>query len=218
MACVYGWLLCGIPGVEANAFVSGTFGPWDAGAPRKVVRQGKTGKTQAKHPMVGDAAKVPASGPPPPPLQLDPDVPEQALDAPNRLGGNLTETPLYLAALFYQHFLTKVDGPRCQHMPTCSRFASQAVARYGIWGIPLGLDRIIQDPHSSALRILPEVDVGDTRRFWDPLENYLFWKPELFDAFPPRVKEQSLELSQNQENRPPASRPSAFAPNAESKK
>lgn len=184
-----------VPQAQADADVAGSFGPWDAGPRRKVQRQGRTGKAQPMHPMVGDAAKVPASGPPPPPLQTDPDVPERALEAPNRLGGRLAETPLYLAALFYQHFLTKVDGPRCQHMPTCSRFASQAVARYGVLGIPLGLDRIIQDPHSSALRLLPEVDIGDTRRFWDPLENYLFWEPQRFDAFPPRVTEEPLRLS-----------------------
>lgn len=188
------WLWLGAPPVSANAFAMGTFGPWDAGDERPVERQGKAGKAQARHPMVGDSAKVPASGPPPPALQSDPDVPENALVAPNRLGGRLSETPLYLASLFYRHFLTKVDGPRCQHLPTCSRFAAQAVSRYGVWGIPIGLDRMIQDPHSSALRILPEVDIGETRRFWDPVDNYIFWKKENFAAFPPRVPEKPLAL------------------------
>lgn len=185
-------MLLGISPLSANAFAVGTFGPWDAGDARGVVRQGKAAKARAKHPMVGDAAKVPASGPPPPPLQSDPDVPEGALDAPNRLGGRLIETPLYLASLFYRHYLTKVDGPRCQHLPTCSRFAAQAVSRYGLFGIPIGLDRIIQDSHTSAFRILPEVDVGGTRRFWDPVDNYIFWQPNNFAAFPPRVPEQPL--------------------------
>lgn len=170
------------------------FGPWDAGDKRPVKRQGKAGKTRLSHPVLGDPAKVPASGPPAPDLRQDPDVPETALGTVNVVGGGLSANPLFLAALVYSNFLTKMDGPRCQHYPTCSRFANQAVARHGVLGIVLGVDRLIQDDHSSTARRLPEIDTGGSMRLYDPLENYEFWLKERITAFPPAVPEEPLAL------------------------
>ena len=166
------------------------FGPFDGGEKRDVVRQTKKGKTRAAHPMVGAPAKVPGEGPPPPPLRLPQDVPESALVAPNTVGGALSSNPLWLASLVYANFITRLDGPRCQHLPTCSRFASQAVARHGALGILMGLDRLIATDASSSIRLLPQVEgYGTIPRHFDPLENYEFWRPELFTGFPPPVPE-----------------------------
>jgi putative component of membrane protein insertase Oxa1/YidC/SpoIIIJ protein YidD len=171
------------------------FAPFDAGAMRAVKRQGEPGTPRVAHPVVGLAAKVPGDGPPPPPLRRAPDLPELALKNPNAAPG-LSSNPLYLASLVYSRMLTRVDGPRCQHLPTCSRFASQAVGRHGALGIPLGLDRLIQGNQSSAVRYHPEVTgVGEWARHYDPLENYEFWRPELFTGMPPLVDEEPLDLS-----------------------
>ncbi|MFZ9885861.1 MAG: membrane protein insertion efficiency factor YidD [Myxococcota bacterium] len=172
------------------------FGPWDAGESREVKRSGVAQRPRRPHPMTGDAAKVPASGPPAPALRADVDLPELALDVGNRVGGALSANPLYLAALFYSGFLTKVDGPRCQHYPTCSRFANQAVARHGLVGVLLGLERVITDENSSALRRLPELELpGETQpRYYDPVDNYEFWLPDRIVAFPPHVDEVPLAL------------------------
>lgn len=174
-----------------------SFGPWDGGAPREVKRGGVAQRPRVAHPMVGDAAKVPASGPPAPPLRADIDLPELALDVGNRVGGALSANPLYLASLFYAGFLTKVDGPRCQHYPTCSRFANQAVARHGIVGVLLGLERVITDENSSSLRRLPELELpGETQpRYYDPVDNYEFWLPGRITAFPPQLDEVPLPLT-----------------------
>jgi hypothetical protein len=180
------------------------FGPFDAGAPRPVKRQGREGIPRAAHPMVGLAGQIPGGGPPPPTLRLDPDLPELATSSPNSAPG-LSSNPLFLAALFYSNFLTRTDGPRCQHLPTCSRFASQAVARHGVLGIPLGLDRVIQPSMSSVLRALPDVQYGDMVRHYDPLENYEFWKPEYFTGFPPLVPEEPLP--ENDLTPPPSQSP-----------
>ena len=169
------------------------FGPWDAGDKRAVTRQGQAGLSRVKHPMLGDAAKVPASGPPPPSLRHDEDVPETAVATPNRVGASLSANPLYLASLVYSNFLTKMDGPRCQHLPTCSRFASQAVARHGVWGIPMGLERLIQDDWSSSSRRLPEVEHNGTMRLFDPLENYEFWRDDFARGGKTSVAEEPLE-------------------------
>lgn len=170
------------------------FGPWDAGSKRAVTRQGRKGRQRSVHMFVGDPAKVPGEGPAAPPLRRDVDVPETALEHPNRIGPSLSSNPLWLASLFYSNFLTRVDGPRCHHYPTCSRFASQAVAKHKLMGIFLGLDRILQPPVSSALRGLPTVDASGQSRSFDPLENYEFWKPEKFTGFPPLVDEEPLAL------------------------
>jgi len=170
------------------------FGPWDAGEKRDVKRQGKAGFARTKHPVVGEVAKVPGDGPPPPPLRSDPDVPETAIATANDVAGGMSSNPMYLAALVYGRLLTRVDGPRCQHYPTCSRFANQAVARHGVIGIFIGLDRLIQPPQSSALRSLPQIEGFGGVRHLDPLENYEFWKPGRFTGFPPAVDEEPPEL------------------------
>lgn len=172
------------------------FGPFEAGDVRGVKRGGKSGKARPLHPMVGEAAKVPASGPPAPPLRTDPDLPELALSTGNSVGSALSANPLYLAALFYSGFLTKVDGPRCRHYPTCSRFANQAVARHGVIGIFLGLERVITDESSSSVRRLPEIDMPNDPqpRYFDPVDNYEFWLPGRLQAFPDVVPEEPLAL------------------------
>ena len=209
--CVLGWgllLALAPPALAADAQPSSTttkakappakggaaaaFGPFDAGAARPVTRQGARGRERWAHPVVGARDHIPGSGPPPPALREDPYVPEPGTMSVNVVGGALSANPLYLASLFYANFLTRTDGPRCQHLPTCSRFAAQAVAKHGVFGIPMGLDRVIQPPVSSALRPLPDVVYGEAVRHWDPLENYEFWKPENFTGLPPLVPEEPL--------------------------
>ena len=190
-------LLCSAPALTAAPTHphAPAFGPFDGGAPRPVARQGQKGAPRKAHPMVGEAAKVPGEGAPPPPLRLDPDVAETALVKPNAIGSGLSSNPLYLAALIYANVITRLDGPRCQHLPTCSRFASQAVARDGVVGILMGLDRLIQPGESSAVRRLPEVEGYGGMRFFDPLENYEWWHPERFTGLPPATAEEPLALS-----------------------
>lgn len=180
---------------KATASLHGLpFGPFESGATRPVTRQGAAGKARHPHPVVGAVGHIPGAGPPPPALRTDPYLPELATSSPNAAPG-LSSNPLNLAALFYANFLTRTDGPRCQHLPTCSRFASQAVAKHGVLGIPLGLDRVIQPPQSSSLRPLPDVVYGEMVRHWDPLENYEFWKPENFTGLPPLVPEEPLTFT-----------------------
>ena len=170
------------------------FGPFDAGSSRSVERQAVKGLTRRAHPAVGDRDHIPGGGPPRPAIRPDPDLPELATSSPNAAPG-LSSNPLFFAALIYGNFLTRVDGPRCQHLPTCSRFASQAVARHGLLGIALGLDRVIQPAMSSTVRLLPDVEFGDSVRHYDPLENHEFWVPGRFSGFPQPTPEMPLRFS-----------------------
>ena len=161
------------------AFANG-FGPFASGA---------------KHPFVGKAAHVPGEGPQfvlPKPLNTPSDV---RVKKGGHKAVRLSSNPLYLAALFYRNYLTKVDGPRCGHYPTCSHFANQAVARHGVVGILMGLERIIRTGRSSMVRWLPEIGQGYKRRYFDPIENYEIWNRDRFSGFQPRRVEAPLLLS-----------------------
>ncbi len=53
---------------------------------------------------------------------------------------------LSLAYLVWSRLLTAVDGPRCPHRPTCSRYASQAIGELGlVVGIVLTVDRLLHE-------------------------------------------------------------------------
>lgn len=46
---------------------------------------------------------------------------------------------------FYQLTLSGLIGQHCRHLPTCSEYAYEAIARYGLWtGSWLGIFRIIR--------------------------------------------------------------------------
>ncbi len=45
----------------------------------------------------------------------------------------------------YQLVLSPVLGPRCRHLPTCSQYTAEAIARHGAWrGGWLALRRIVR--------------------------------------------------------------------------
>jgi hypothetical protein len=178
-----------------------------------VARQGVTGVARKPHPVVGSAAHVPGAGAAPPSLARPRDVPEMVYEkgsGANALLG-LSTNPLYLTHLIYANFLTRVDGPRCQHYPTCSRYASQAVARFGPLGIPIGLDRLIRPPESSSVRYLPEVVLGDTARFYDPVDDAAIWDSARFTGFPAPTAEQSPVLGALPSSSSSSSSPSPVA-------
>lgn len=88
-------------------------------------------------------------------------------------GGSFLE----VAFGFYQAVVTPMDGPRCAHRPTCSRYAREAVARHGAVGLWLAYDRLLRDARSSAVRLLPTALVEGRIVYVDPLEESTFWFP-----------------------------------------
>lgn len=76
------------------------------------------------------------------------------------------------AYLFYSRYLTQVDGPRCEHRPTCSRYAHQAIRKHGAAiGAWIAVDRLLRANRSSVLRTLPieKVEEG-TIYYRDPVD------------------------------------------------
>ena len=46
---------------------------------------------------------------------------------------------------FYQVTLSSLIGNSCRHLPTCSEYAYEAIARHGLWsGVWMGLFRIMR--------------------------------------------------------------------------
>lgn len=173
------WMTLAAFFLHLNVAQAQDFQPFDAGS---------------RHPFAGAVSQIPGEGATP--------LTAKALNAPTRVAvkhawrpaQRLSSNPLYLAALYYKNFLTKVDGPRCAHAPTCSRFANQAVSRHGLVGIWMGLERLIRTGRSSRDRWLPEIGSGARRRFFDPVGNYVIWEPERFTGFQKRRAESPLFL------------------------
>ena len=72
--------------------------------------------------------------------------------------------------MFYRYALAPLIGPRCRHLPSCSEYADQAVARFGLWaGSWMALARILrcQPWGTSGLDFVPaELPAG--ARWWAP--------------------------------------------------
>lgn len=77
----------------------------------------------------------------------------------------------------YSGYLTRIDGARCEHRPTCSRYGFQAIKRHGyVLGAWMTVDRLLRPPRSSVLRDMPIYKVEEGRRYYyDPIENNDFW-------------------------------------------
>lgn len=74
--------------------------------------------------------------------------------------------------------LTRIDGPRCSHQPTCSAFTRRALSVHGLaLGFWISLQRLTKGAESSSIRMLP-VGTSPGRVFYiDELDDYEFWRP-----------------------------------------
>jgi len=143
------------PGLLAGPRPGG-FGPWSA---------------DPRHPAM---APVPPADAPPTPARTG-----RSPSGQPRASRGPAGSPFGLAFGFWQAALTRIDGPRCSHRPTCSAFGHRAVARYGL---PLGfwitLSRLSRAARSSAIRTLPAASVPGQVFFVDRLSDYTFWRAD----------------------------------------
>lgn len=73
---------------------------------------------------------------------------------------------------FYTGHLTQMDGPRCEHRPTCSRYAYLAMQKHGAtFGSWMAVDRLMRSNRSSVLRRLPIYKIEEGKiYFLDPVD------------------------------------------------
>jgi putative component of membrane protein insertase Oxa1/YidC/SpoIIIJ protein YidD len=113
-------------------------------------------------------AEEPWSGDPQHPVFEEP-----AVQKPQRV---LTANPFYFAFRVWAELLTKIDGRRCAHRPSCSAFAYRAIQRYkvpvGIW---MALCRLMRGAESSSIRGLVPVAAPGGVYLIDRIEDYTFW-------------------------------------------
>lgn len=93
--------------------------------------------------------------------------------------GQTAPAPFTLAYQVWAHLLTRIDGPRCAHTPTCSAFTAKAIARFrlplGIW---MAFDRLTRGADSSSLRPLPLRATGAGIYLVDDLADHAFWRSD----------------------------------------
>lgn len=83
------------------------------------------------------------------------------------------ESPLIYS--LFKSVISSADGNRCSHVPSCARYAREAVEKHGpLKGAMLSCDRLIRCGGNDTKR-LPQVVVGGHRHAWDPVSANDFW-------------------------------------------
>ncbi|WP_092214708.1 membrane protein insertion efficiency factor YidD [Desulfoluna spongiiphila] len=86
------------------------------------------------------------------------------------------ESPLVYS--LFKSLISSTDGNRCSHVPSCARYAREAVETHGpLKGALLSCDRLIRCGGDDTKR-LPQVVVGGHRHAWDPVSANDFWWKE----------------------------------------
>jgi len=80
-----------------------------------------------------------------------------------------------LAFMVWSDLLTRIDGPRCSHEPSCAAYARQAVTRHRLVpGLLMAINRLTRGAYSSAIRSLPLVLTPRGIKFLDRLPDNAF--------------------------------------------
>ncbi|HUU00157.1 MAG TPA: membrane protein insertion efficiency factor YidD [Myxococcota bacterium] len=80
-----------------------------------------------------------------------------------------SSSPFVLAFGLWSKLLTRMDGPRCMHRPSCSTYAIRAMSRQSLIGFWKALSRLMRGPRSSAIRMLPLARLPGGIYYLDPL-------------------------------------------------
>lgn len=129
-----------------------------------------------RHPAVGPAAAVPGNGPEPVVTPGPEEIPLAKVQHARPIRAVASSNPMFVPFMLYRDLLTKTDGSRCAHYPTCSAYGAQAVGRHNVLGVLMTVDRVWRSGQSSSVRSFPLVSgIGPTPRFYDPVEDSAFW-------------------------------------------
>lgn len=89
---------------------------------------------------------------------------------------DLSANPFHFAFRVWSELLTKIDGRRCAHRPSCSQFAHESIRRHGIpLGVWMALSRLMRGAQSSSIRQLTPVAMAGGVYLIDRIEDYTFW-------------------------------------------
>jgi len=82
--------------------------------------------------------------------------------------------PAQWVILFYQTQIGPAIGQRCSLQPSCSRYAQQALTKFGILGLGFIGDRLIREPDVVAQKSKSVIIEGRVK-YLDPLEDHDFF-------------------------------------------
>ncbi|WP_300672379.1 membrane protein insertion efficiency factor YidD [Desulfoluna sp.] len=92
---------------------------------------------------------------------------------PGGVGAETSDNPLLFS--LFKSLISTTDSKRCSHVPSCARYAKDAVTKHGpVKGLVLSCDRLIRCGGNDTER-LPQVVVGGERYAWDPVSSNDFW-------------------------------------------
>ncbi|MCG8470899.1 MAG: membrane protein insertion efficiency factor YidD [Desulfobacterales bacterium] len=85
------------------------------------------------------------------------------------------EEPSPLLFSLFKSFISTIDGKRCDHVPSCARYAKNAVEAHGpVVGTILTCDRLMRCG-GDDMEILSKVVVDGSLYVWDPVTENDFW-------------------------------------------
>jgi len=71
----------------------------------------------------------------------------------------------------YQKFISPSQGDVCNFEPSCSHFAKKAIEKYGLWGPPMGADRLMRCNPWVYQHFNTYYSGIKSKKIYDPIEN-----------------------------------------------
>ena len=80
----------------------------------------------------------------------------------------------------YRYTLSSIMGRTCHHLPTCSEYCEEAIARFGLWpGLWIGLARLYRCRPLGTHGVDPVPDVMPPEASWHAPWRYGRWRSTL---------------------------------------
>jgi len=111
------------------------------------------------------------------------------MSEPATFAGGLARLPRLIGrglVMLYRYTLSPLIGPRCRHLPSCSDYADEAIARFGLWaGAWMALARFLRcHPFGTAGLDFVPPNLPTGAHWWTPWR-YGRWRGTN-EAPPPR--------------------------------
>jgi len=101
--------------------------------------------------------------------KVKPNVKPKKLTRSAKTSTSLLDIHFYL----WRNYLTKVDGPKCPHIPTCSHFAYLSIKKYGIRGSYYATSRLLGEFGDLSSYGFYELHIiNGIGRIYDPVKSY----------------------------------------------